>query len=324
MQRHSLPVKKIACALFVLWALVSFPCSARAEKAVSGVPLKLALLPILDVFPFYVAQKEGYFDEAGIHVRAVPVASGLERDQLMQSEEIDGMLTEMTTTATFNQRQPLVKIVRVARVAYPDYPLFRLLAAPGSGLHSPKQLSGVPIAVSKNTIIEYVTDRLLAAHGLGQGEIITRSVPVIPERYHLLMQGQIKAAMLPDPLAASALKAGALLVTDDSTHPDLSTSVLSFSTRTLEDRGDMVRRFLKAWDRAASKINAGPDVYRELLMERIRVPENIEETYVIPPYPRNGVPSREQWEDVIAWMTAKGLLKALLPYEGSVTEVYLR
>lgn len=324
MKRHSLPGKKIMCALFVLCAFLSLPCAALAKKAEKGESLKVALLPILDVFPFYVAQKEGYFDEAGIQIRAVPVASGLERDRLMQSGEIDGMLTEMTTTATFNRRQPLVKIVRVARVAYPDYPLFRLLAAPGSGIRSPKQLTGVPIAVSKNTIIEYVTDRLLAAHGLKQGEIIARSVPVIPERYHLLLQGQIKAAMLPDPLAASALKAGALLVADDSTHPGFSISVLSFSIKALEDKGDIVRRFLKAWDRAASRVNTDPDAYRGLLLERIRVPKNIQDTYVIPPYPRSGVPAAEQWQDVIAWMTGKGLLKTPLPYEGSVTEDYLR
>lgn len=324
MKRHIPLLKKFGCALFVLWTLVSLPFSALAEKVEKEALLKVALLPILDVFPFYVAQKQGYFEQAGIRVRAVPVASGLERDQLMQSGEIDGMLTEMTTTATFNQRQPMVRIVRVARVAYPDYPLFRLLAAPASGLRSPKQLSGVPIAVSKNTIIEYVTDRLLAAHGLKQEEIITRSVPVIPERYHLLLQGQIKAATLPDPLAASALKAGARLVADDSTHTHFSASVLSFSVKALEDKGDVVRHFLQAWDRAASQINAAPNDYRGLLLERIRVPKNIQETYVIPPYPRSGVPGKDQWDDVIAWMIGKGLLKASLPYPNSVTEAYLR
>ncbi|MBW1943484.1 MAG: ABC transporter substrate-binding protein, partial [Deltaproteobacteria bacterium] len=291
--------------------------------ASKGSQLKVALLPILDVFPFYVAQKEGYFEEAGIDVKAVPVTSGLERDQLMQSGAIDGMLTEMTTTASFNRLQPLVRIVRVARVAYPKYPLFRLLSAPGSGLNAPRALSGVPIAVSMNTIIEYVTDRLLAAYGLKGKEIIKQSVPIIPERYHLLMQGQIKAAMLPDPLAKSALESGAGLVADDSTHTRLSASVLSFSVDTLTAKGDTVRRFLKAWDRAASRINEAPDTYRALLLKRIRVPKNIQKTYVIPPYPRNGVPDEEQWKDVIDWMIQKGLLKTNLPYRASVTKAFL-
>ncbi len=71
-----------------------------------------------------------------------------------------------------------------------------LLSAPGSGLRSASDLAGVPIGISKNTIIEYVTDRLLAAEGLDQKKITKKSVPVIPERYQLLLQGQLKAATL--------------------------------------------------------------------------------------------------------------------------------
>ncbi|MFC1581146.1 ABC transporter substrate-binding protein, partial [Thermodesulfobacteriota bacterium] len=168
-----------------------------------------------------------------------------------------------------------------------------------------------------------VTDRLLAAYGLREKEIITQSVPIIPERYHLLMQGQIKAAMLPDPLAKSALESGAGLVADDSTHTRLSASVLSFSVDALTAKGDIVRRFLKAWDRAASRINQDPNRYRTLLLERIRVPKNIQKTFVIPPYPGNEVPDEEQWMDVIAWMLQKGLLKTNLPYRVSVTEAFL-
>lgn len=310
--------------LFLLSATLLFPSTALSKNPPQKAQLKVALLPILDVFPFYVAQKEGYFEQAGIHVKAVPVSSGLERDQLMQSGEIDGMLTEMTTTATFNRNTTLVQIVRVARIAYPKYPLFRLLSAPGSGLLSPRALSGVPIAVSKNTIIEYVTDRLLAAYGLKRKEIVTQSVPVIPERYHLLMQGKIKAAMLPDPLAKSALVSGAGLVADDSTHTRLSVSVLSFSRDSLIAKDYTVRLFLKAWDRAAARINKDPDAYRPLLLKRIRVPKNIQKTYVIPPYPPDGVPDREQWMDVIDWMIQKGLLKSSLPYNTSVTRDFLR
>lgn len=324
MEFHYRFLGKLLGFLLLLSAIIAFPNAALSEKAPGKQQLKVALLPILDVFPFYVAQEEGYFEEAGIDVQAVPVASGLERDQLMQSGAIDGMLTEMTTTATFNRLQPSVHIVRVARIAYPTYPLFRLLSAPGSGLRLPGDLSGVPIAVSKNTIIEYVTDRLLAAHGLREKEIVTQSVPIIPERYHLLMQGKIKAAMLPDPLAKSALVSGAGLVADDSTHTRLSASVLSFSLDSLTAKGDSVRRFIKAWDRAASRINEGPDRYRALLLQRIRVPKNIQKTYVLPPYPGNGVPDQEQWRDVIDWMIQKGLLKTPQPYRSSVTKAFLR
>ena len=305
--------------LIVLMILAGSPANLFAQDA----PLKIALLPILDTFPFHVAQAKGYFEQHGVAVSAVPVGSGLERDQLMQAGAIDGMLNEMATTANFNRERAQVKIIVSARKAYPDYPLFRLLSAPGSGLTSPKDLRGIPIGVSKNTIIEYVTDRLLAAAGLAPDQITKKSVPVIPERYQLLLQGKLKAATLPDPLAKSALEAGAGSVIDDSAHPQYSVSVLSFSIQALNTKADAVRQFLKAWNQAVQDINANPESYRSLLLQKIRVPKNIQQTYRIPPFPHREVPSADQWADVMKWMVSKGLLKMPLPYKESITTQYL-
>ena len=71
--------------LMVLIILAGFPASLFAQDAQSANSLKVALLPILDTLPFHVAQARGYFDRYGVTVTAVPVSSGLERDQLMQA-----------------------------------------------------------------------------------------------------------------------------------------------------------------------------------------------------------------------------------------------
>lgn len=299
------------------------PIHCPIASADDSRPLKMALLPILDSFPFYVAESNGYFSRYGVDAKAVPVASGLERDQLMQSGAIDGMLNEMVSTASFNRDQVRVQIVYTARKAYPDYPLFRLLAAPNSGIDTPQKLAGNAIGISKNTIIEYVTDRLLEAELVAPDSLKKRSVPVIPERYQLLIQGQLSSATLPDPLAISAMAAGAIPVVDDAKHPRYAMSVLTFDLEALQRRTDDVRNFLKAWDRAAADINSNPENYRSLLLKKIRVPGNIQESFQIPPYPRKTVPTPDQWSDVMSWMVSKGLLKGPLAYEPSVTSAYL-
>ena len=82
--------------------------------------------------------------------------------------------------------------------------------------------------------------------------------------HRLLLQGQIKVATLPDPLAKSAQTAGAGRVVDDSAHPQYSVSVLSFSVNSLQTKADAVRLFLKAWDHAAADINANAEAHRTL------------------------------------------------------------
>jgi NitT/TauT family transport system substrate-binding protein len=300
--------------------MVSAPIAAQEDNIGS---LKIGLLPVLDTLPFYVAEEAGYFEEVGVEVEGVPVASPVERDQLMQAGAIDGMLNEITTTATFNRDEVQVQILISARIAYDDFPIFRVLAAPDSGIETPADLAGVPIGVSMNTIIEYLTDRLLEAEGVAAEDVVVESVPLIPERFQLLMQGQLKAATLPDPLAQAAIEAGAVPVIDDSSNAAYSLSTLSFSVASIEEKPEAIRRFLLAWDMAVQDINADPEAYRALFLEKVSVPESVQETYEIPPFPRATVPSAEQWSDVIDWLIEKELLDEAVPYDTSVNPDFL-
>jgi NitT/TauT family transport system substrate-binding protein len=232
----------------------------------SNPTLKIAMLPIIDSFPYHIAEAEGEFEKAGVKIKIIPVMSGLNRDQLMQAGEVDGMLNEMTTVANFNRKKTQVQVVYTIRNAHADYPMFRLVAGPKSGLRSVADLSGASIGISRNTIIEYVTDRLLENRGLDVGKTSKKSVPAIPERFQLLMQGQIDTAVLPDPLASAALAAGAKLIVDDAAFPQYSASLFTFSLKSIKQNPEALKRFLSAWDLAVARLNASPESYRALML----------------------------------------------------------
>ncbi len=285
--------------------------------------LRLALLPIPSVLPIFVAEENGYFKELGITIETLPVGSAVERDQLMQAGRIDGMINEISGAAIFNREKSQVKIVAIARSPIGTRPIFRILAAPGSGLSTVKDLAGVPIGISKNTVIEYITNRLMAAGGVEIDAIKYKSVPVLPERLQLLLSGQIKAATLPDPLAASAIQAGAVEIVNDTALAGVSASVISFSTAALSEKTEAVKQFMAGWGRAVSDLNADPAKYKELMLKKIRVPKNVHSSFSIPPYPGKVVPSRQQWDDVMVWMVEKKLLSSPLAYEDSITSDFL-
>ena len=308
----------LSTALTLLLILVLAAALSGTPRAASATTLRIALLPIPDALPVFVAQEKGYFKAAGLDVKAIPVGSALERDQLMQAGRIDAMINEISGTANFNRHAVQMKIVAVARAPRGTSPLFRILSAPTSGITTPEQLKGVPIAVSKNTVIEYLTDRMLQEKGFKEGEILKQSVPVLPERMQLLLSGQIKAATLPDPLAFAAMKAGAHVVMDDTKAPLYSASVLSFGAEMIATDPGAVNAFVTAWMKAAQEINADPESFRPLMLEKIRVPKNVHHSFIIPPFPINTVPTKAQWADVMDWMVGKGLLKAPIAYGNSV------
>jgi NitT/TauT family transport system substrate-binding protein len=303
--------------------LLLFCFSAVGVNASESHQLRLALLPIPDVLPFYVAQEKGYFEEEGVKVKALPVGSPVERDQLMQAGSIDGMINEISSAAAFNRQDDQVRIVAIARAPQNTSPLFRILASPKSAINKPEDLAGVAIGVSKNTIIEYITTRMLAEAGIGGEDLRFASVPVLPERFQLLLSGQIAAATLPDPLGAAAIKAGAREIVNDLSTAELSASVITFSLAALEEKRAAVGGFMRAWDRAAADLNAAPEEHREIMLKKIRVPKMVREDFIIPPMSRSSLPTREQWEDVMAWMLEKELLDSPVSYEQTVTDEFL-
>ena len=299
--------------LSILFTSVMFPSGQEEEQ-----PLKIAFLPVLDSLPFYIALEEGYFSEEGLQVQAIPVSSPVERDQLMQAGEIDGMLNELSSTALFNRDEIQVQTVQIVRIATGNSPVFRILASPQSGITIPAELAGIEIGVSKNSVIEYLTDRILQEEGLSDDEIYVKSVPVIPERFQLLMSGQISAATLPDPLAQAAVAAGAIEVIADTAYPQYSVSVLSFSRKSIEENRSALKKFMKAWNKAVLLLNEDPDAYRALFLEKIPVPPTISDAFIIPPFASPGLPGEEQWNDVLDWLEEKGLMSTRPSFEKSV------
>ncbi len=307
--------------LFVLvFLLILTGCAKTSEQSKT---LKFAVLPVLDSLPLYVAQANGYFEAEGLTVELIPVGSAPERDQLMQSGQIDGMLNEVVTTLYYNRENPKIKIVRFARTATTEYPVFRILAAKDSGISSVDDLKGVEIGVSEGTIIEYMADRVLQNAGLSPDEIKKIAVPKIADRTALLESGELKAAVMPDPLASLLMQKGAILVIDDTTLPEVSNSVYSFSIETLDKYPSEVKAFLRAVEKAVVEINNNKGAYTDLMVEQKLVPQSVVGKYPIPDFPTSSVPSQAQFSDALSWAMDKGLETTKLKYNDNIDSLFL-
>ncbi len=307
----------------LLVAVLVFLTACSSTKVDSSTSLKVAVLPVLDSLPLYVAEQEGFFQDAGIQVELIPVGSAPERDQLMQSGQIDGMLNELVTTLFYNRGGSQVKIVRFARTATAEYPVFRILAAKDSGITSVEGLKGIEIGISQGTVIEYMTDRVLQNAGLPSSEIKKIAVPKIADRTALLESGELKAAVMPDPLASLLMQKGAILIIDDTTLPEVSTSVYAFSNKTLAERPADVKAFLKAVERAVESINANKSKYHDLMVELKLVPEAALGKYPIPTFPTASVPDEAQFNDALQWALDGGLIPSGQSYQDNIDASFL-
>lgn len=309
----------ILLTLVILAALSLVACGGQEEPT----NLRMAVLPILDTLPMYVADEQGYFADEDLTVEFIPVNSAAERDQVIQAGQADGMINEILSTLFYNRDEPQITIVRYARVATPEYPQFRVLASGNSGINSLEDLKGRDIGISEGTIIEYSTDRLLQAEGLSPEDISTVAVPGIPDRMALLNSGELPAANLPDPLATLAMQSGATVIVDDSSYPQYGHSVISFRTDVVEENPETIKRFLIAIEKAVEDINQDKEQFSGLLAERNLVPEPVRGSYSVPDFPTASVPPTSQWDDVLDWAQSKGYIEGSVEYEESVDDSYL-
>jgi NitT/TauT family transport system substrate-binding protein len=266
----------------------------------------------------YVAEAEGLFEKHGVNVEFIPVASAPERDQLLAAGQADGTVNETLAVMLFNKDAVQMQAVRYALRPTEESGHFFILASGQSGITDAQGLKGVQIGVSQGTVIEYVTERLLQAEGLTKDEIKTIAVPKIPDRMALLASGELSAGVLPDPLASLAVSQGAVVVLDDSKHPEYGFSVISFRKETIDANPEAVMAFLAAVEEATELINADSSRFTTLLSDKGLVPPPLLESFKVPQFPTAGVPTEDEWNDALAWARDKEMLSADVSFGDSV------
>ncbi len=285
--------------------------------------MKIAVLPIIDTLPMYVAEAEGLFAKHGVTVEFVPVASAPERDQLLAAGQADGTVNETLAVMLFNKDTVQLQVVRYSLRPTEGHGHFFILASGQSGITDPQALKGVEIGVSQGTVIEYVTERLLQSEGLSKDEIKTIAVPKISDRMSLLASGELKAGVLPDPLASLAISQGAVKVLDDSLHPEYGFSVITFRKQVIDQNPGAVKAFLAAIEEACDLINLDSSKYNSLLSDKGLVPQPLIGTFEVPLFPDQGVPTEAEWIDALNWAKEKGMLTVDVSYEDSVNSSLL-
>lgn len=168
-------MRKILACLFCLTLLLVGGCGSPVQEKSEPLPkLTIGLMPDTDSIPFIIAAERGYFAEEGVEVELQPFKSAMDRDAALQSGNLDGAVSDLLAVIFARSGG-----FDVRAVSYTDGN-YNLVASDGAGIASPADLRGKEIAVSKNTIIEYVTDEILAANGMREEDVAKVVIPQIP------------------------------------------------------------------------------------------------------------------------------------------------
>ena len=270
-----------------------------------------------DFLPGWVAQNEGLFAEAGVDVQIVTFQSAQELTTAITAGEIDMAMTDPMVAASLTVGGCEVLLEWVTLGATPQEGRFGIAVGPDSDITEVSQLAGRSIGVGSNTLPEYVMDRLLEAAGLGEGDVVKEEVKKIPVRYQMMESGQTDAAALPASMLALGEANGCVTLVDDTAGDNLSQSVMIARAEFAgaDEGAQAVEAVRQAWDGAAEAINADPESYRELLVEKASLPEVLAQDYPVSTYPVGARATSQMIQPILDWMSEKGYLSAPLTFD---------
>ena len=187
-----------------------------------------------------------------------------------------------------------------------------------------EDLKGKDVAISKNTIIEYVTDKIMIKNGLPTEHIHKTIIPQIPTRLEMLKNGKIAAATLPEPLATIAVKNGGKILSG-SDQLGINPGVILFTTKTVTTKEQEMKAMYRAYNKAIDYLGREPmENYIDLLIEKGGFPESVKGALVLPVYQKATAPKQQDITDVLAWLKERGLIQKNYSYEDLVDNRFVR
>ncbi|MGM9540641.1 ABC transporter substrate-binding protein [Anaerovibrio sp.] len=301
-------------AIVAMCAMVAGCGGQQAEKKeLQGI--SIGVMPDIDSVPIIIAEEKGYFAEEGLKVDIQKFKSAMDRDAALQSGNLDGAISDMLAVAFAKAGGFDVKVT-----SYTDG-TYKLIAGKDAGASVPQDLAGKDVAVSKNTIIEYVTDRIMASQNMPEDSINKVVIPQIPTRLEMLQNGKLAAATLPEPMGSIAIANGCRFITD-SEEMNVNPGVMMFTAKAATDKKAELQAFYRAYNKAVMYLNEHPqDEYMELIIEKSGFPAAAKDALKLPKYREAGLPAEKDISECINWMVQKGLIKQGYTYDELVLDL---
>ncbi|GAA0215381.1 ABC transporter substrate-binding protein [Selenomonas dianae] len=295
-------MKRFLAVVLSLVFLFTAGCGSESQpKDTKLSKITIGLMPDTDSIPFIIAAERGYFAQEGIEVELVSFKSAMERDAALQSGNLDGAVSDLLAVIFARSGG-----FALHATSYTDGN-YNLVAGGNAGISTAADLRGKEIAISRNTIIEYITDEILKINGLDEQDVSKVVIPQIPVRLEMLQSGNLAAAVLPEPMASVAAASGNRYVTG-SAELGLNPGVIVFADAAIQEKAESIRAMYRAYNKSVDYLNHAPRAeYIDLVMDKSGFPAPARDALELKPYRTAGLPAEKDVEEAVHWVKSRDL-----------------
>ncbi|KUL37205.1 ABC transporter substrate-binding protein [Streptomyces regalis] len=266
--------------------------SGASDSASSGggtTQVKVGVIPIVDVTPLYLGQKKGFFTKHGIDLKMETAQGGAAIVPGVVSGQFQFGFSNVTSLMIAQTKGvPIKSVVNgVATNGKVGADVTGVAVKKDSSIKSAKDLVGKNVAVNTLQNIGDTTVRESVRKAGGDPSKVKFVEMPFDQMPAALDGGQVDAAWMGEPALTIAKGQGARVVASPfaETDPKLTVATYFTSTKLLEQKPDLVKKFTAAMTESLEYASQHPDEARQMLTSYTKISGPVLKELTLPTWP---------------------------------------
>ena len=273
--------------------------SPEEQAREDSLALHVAVVPVMDCLPIYYADHIGMFAQAGLSIRLQEHLSQMDSETALRNGDAEVAYTDIARILELQGDSATFRIIMGMRGRT------SLVAARSKRIRSLKHLKERMVALDRLSAADYWSDKVMQKAGLDQADIYRPQINDLRLRTSMLKEALVDAALLPEPYATQAERAGnpRLFTSNDSVRLFTGMAIAVCSLRD-SMRTAQISRFVRVYNMAVEEINQRPDTkaLQTILHQAYALPTEIADSVKIPVYAKATLPSDKDADLVQQWL----------------------
>lgn len=269
--------------------LLAVTACSPSESAGGDENVTVGIIPIVDVAPIYLGEKQGFFADRGIDLKLEAGQGGAAIVPGVTSGDFQFGFSNLTSLMSAQTEGLEVEAVAagVASTGKSGEDFGAVVVPADSPIESAKDLPGHTVAVNTLNNIGDTTIRESIRTDGGDAKDVEFTEFGFPDMPAQLADGNVDAAWVVEPFLTIAKEDGAEPIAWNYVDiaDDLTVAAYFTTTEFAEKDPDLVKRFTAAMEESLAYATEHPDAVRDILGEYADIDASIAEKITLPAWP---------------------------------------
>lgn len=279
------PLLLLAAVTLLTAACQSNGTSSQSGSGPETANITIGVLPVVDVAPVYLAEKEGFFKQEGLTVKFQQAQGGAALIPAMVGGNVQIAFSNYVSLFLAKNRGIDLNVIAEGDRAKPGFS--GVFTMPNSPIRTPADLAGKKVAVNTlNNVGDVAISAVLSQQGVDPKTLKFVEIP-LPDMGPTMQRGEIDAAWVVEPFTTSlksTLKARAII--DPFTGPTDGMAIAGYAVtkRFADQNPKTIAAFLRALDKATAAANADSSKVAEVVPTYTGIKADAASKFTLPEY----------------------------------------